>query len=219
MSELLRVFYDCEFTDLVPDAALISVGFVCGSEALYVELTDGWEAEQCSYFVEERVLPLLGKHTPERLGCDAAAIRIQEWLDALRAGDKSRKIIIMLSDSVWDWEMLKTLFWDIDPTPWARREHVVGRLVQKQFPEIQYQLETISDKGFEDQHHALVDALQLQSSVQALLSEQHATCSTAETPTDAETLLETSSGKAVLSEDDELLVGRNKLLSEIEDWK
>ncbi len=61
-----HVFIDCELTDLSPSGDLISLALVSGNKRLYIEITDSWSPEDCSDFVLERVLPLLGRHDPER---------------------------------------------------------------------------------------------------------------------------------------------------------
>ena len=72
----MRIYYDTEFTSLDANAAwdMISAGFVAetGLE-WYVEITD-YLQEDCSPFVVEMVLPLLGKgdKIPERMPSELA---------------------------------------------------------------------------------------------------------------------------------------------------
>lgn len=58
--EQMKLFLDCEFTQLNRDTKLISLALV--SEAgheFYVELTDTYQAADCSDFVIQNVLPQL----------------------------------------------------------------------------------------------------------------------------------------------------------------
>lgn len=55
------VFFDTEFTGLSSDPRLLSIGMVADSgEELYIELTNGWSEDNCSYWVMNNTLPLLG---------------------------------------------------------------------------------------------------------------------------------------------------------------
>lgn len=102
------VFIDTEFTGFV-NAKTISVGFAALSGLnLYVELLedqpDGWSRADCSDFVVERVLPLLGP--PEnRLTIAEARTAIRCFLDGLA------NRVILLSDSPYhDEPALLSLF-------------------------------------------------------------------------------------------------------------
>jgi hypothetical protein len=56
----LKIFLDCEFTQLNQDSKLISLALVSESgEEFYVELTDTYSVEDCSDFVIKNVLPQL----------------------------------------------------------------------------------------------------------------------------------------------------------------
>lgn len=107
----IKVFFDCEFSDISRDAGLISIGFAAepDAEPLYIELVDGWSPEECSTFVLASVLPLLGRHNPQQLARSEAAGKIEGWLDSLRGGDREKQIVC-LSDGAWDWRFLLNLF-------------------------------------------------------------------------------------------------------------
>lgn len=67
----MRIFLDTEFTDLVGvvhDPALISIGLVTedGRSSFYVELTNNYTEDVCSYFVIQNVLPLLDAPTLDK---------------------------------------------------------------------------------------------------------------------------------------------------------
>lgn len=56
----MRLFLDCEFTELSAAAKLISLALVAeDGREFYVELLDTWQEEDCSDFVKEIVLPQL----------------------------------------------------------------------------------------------------------------------------------------------------------------
>ena len=56
----MKIFLDCEFTQLNQDSKLISLALVSESgDEFYVELTDTYSVEDCSEFVIQNVLPQL----------------------------------------------------------------------------------------------------------------------------------------------------------------
>jgi len=56
----LKIFLDCEFTQLNQESRLISLALVAESgEEFYVELKDTYSVEDCSDFVIQNVLPQL----------------------------------------------------------------------------------------------------------------------------------------------------------------
>ena len=56
----MKLFLDCEFTQLTRDAKLVSLALVSeASHEFYVELTDTYRVEDCSDFVIQNVLPQL----------------------------------------------------------------------------------------------------------------------------------------------------------------
>ena len=76
----MNVFFDTEFTDLL-NPTLISIGFISETqEALYLELQE-WTSDDCSYFVLERVLPLLD--ASRRVSIVEAASEIAAWINRL----------------------------------------------------------------------------------------------------------------------------------------
>ena len=160
----ISVFYDCEFTDLTPDADLLSIGFVAADseDELYIEISDAHRA-RASSFVRQEVLPRFGLHNPQVLKRVAAAARIEEWLDGLR-GDNRQRQIVLLSDSTWDWQLMIELFIPAPgEPPWSRSFNVAGRLVQ-QYLDSGRQTACFNEalemfhRESRQQHHALVDA-------------------------------------------------------------
>lgn len=56
----MKLFLDCEFTQLNKDTKLISLALVSEvGDEYYVELTDTYSVEDCSDFVIQNVLPQL----------------------------------------------------------------------------------------------------------------------------------------------------------------
>ena len=63
---MIRVFFDTEFSGLIVDPKLISIGLVAedGERLFYAELSDTWNAAECDSFVQEAVITKLegGSH-------------------------------------------------------------------------------------------------------------------------------------------------------------
>jgi hypothetical protein len=58
--EKMKLFLDCEFTQLNQDTKLISLALVSEArDEFYVELTDTYQVEDCSDFVIQHILPQL----------------------------------------------------------------------------------------------------------------------------------------------------------------
>ncbi len=180
----IKVFFDCEFSDISRDAGLISIGFAAepDAEPLYIELVDGWSPEECSTFVLASVLPLLGRHNPQQLARSEAAGKIEGWLDSLRGGDREKQIVC-LSDGAWDWRFLLNLFpLSEGELRWPSRFNVAGRMIHNYLPEdsgnlfndameafFQNRGHVIRKRGGE-RHHALIDAFALRHAWRACWS-------------------------------------------------
>jgi hypothetical protein len=124
------VGYDWELTDLGPDAKRIWIGWVSGESHWCVEITGAWCAANCTEFVVANMLPLLGRHSPEKLTLNRAAQRIQVWLNALQMGDIPREWRLV-SDRHGDWQRRMELYPFSPGKPtWARWQNVAGRLAQ-----------------------------------------------------------------------------------------
>jgi len=75
----MRLYLDTEFTDLTPDAKLISIGVVAeNGKEFYAEFSNTYELKDCSTFVKNVVLPLLNgkKETYYE-----ASLRFGNWID------------------------------------------------------------------------------------------------------------------------------------------
>ncbi len=212
MSELL-VYCDCEFTEVGINADLISLALVTGDKRLYIEIVDAWEPDSCSDFVQEVVLPLLGRHDPEQLTRDQAGARVTDWLREIRAGDLSTEAVIV-ADYTFDWLQLVELNIAMPgEVSWAKTQNVVGRLAQNMVGDAIFEATNRLLEADPEHHHALVDALALQRAFEGLYISPSQALTQPALPA-AEVLR----AKA-LNEDDEMLAGRNALLSKNEDWK
>lgn len=102
----MKIYYDTEFTSLdgLADRDMISAGFVAeDGREWYIEITD-FLREDCSPFVVDTVLPLLGKgdRIPERLAGMHFAWRLGNWLESFG------QPITLISDSSCDWHLLNS---------------------------------------------------------------------------------------------------------------
>jgi hypothetical protein len=94
----LKIFLDCEFTQLNQCSKLISLALVAESgQEFYVELTDTYSVEDCSDFVIQNVLPQLD---PMRYGQSLAEARasLRRFL-----GCFDEKLEVCSDAPQWDW--------------------------------------------------------------------------------------------------------------------
>jgi hypothetical protein len=100
----MLVFLDTEFTDLKPNAKLISIALVDENENyFYAELTDTYELADCSDFVKLWVLPLL-KGDPHRMSRIECAARIGVWIE-----ERGEECLVCSDNPGWDLPHLKKL--------------------------------------------------------------------------------------------------------------
>lgn len=108
-----RIFFDTEFTGLVADAKLISIGLVdeSGERTFYAELSGTWELKNTSSFVREVVLPQLEGGValmPMATLCE----RLVTWLEAFN------EPVQLATDSLaWDWRWLQEIFQTFERWP------------------------------------------------------------------------------------------------------
>jgi hypothetical protein len=77
----MKLFLDCEFTQLNQSAKLISLALVAETgQEFYVELTDTYLVEDCSDFVIQHVLPQLHLHR-HGLSLIDAQVSLREFLN------------------------------------------------------------------------------------------------------------------------------------------
>lgn len=98
----MRVFLDTEFTGLSSDPRLLSIGLVADDgKELYVELADGWSDANCTHWVRQHVLPMLGQG--EQLSRRDAGRRILGWLSSFET------MPTLLGDTDWDTSLVAEL--------------------------------------------------------------------------------------------------------------
>lgn len=104
---LPRVFLDTEFTDLIVDAKLISIGLIdeTGKQAFYAELSDTWRLADVSDFARMAVLPQLEGGTALMTMCELGD-RLAAWLKAFN------EPVQLATDSLsWDWPWIQEIFY------------------------------------------------------------------------------------------------------------
>lgn len=152
----MKVFFDTEFTSLGSDPRLLSVGLVSeDGQKLYLELTDGWTDANCSPWVRQHVLPMLGKG--EQLTRREAGRRIGDWLATFTVQPT------VLGDTDWDTTLLTHLLEEgrltgtnckIELLAFQSREQAKAFEVAKQH---YFELQEATP------HHALTDAYAFRS--------------------------------------------------------
>ena len=102
----LHVFLDTEFTDLAPEAKLISIGLVdeSGEHTFYAELSDTFERASCSEFVREAVLPML-EGGQRRMAMHELTLRLGNWLE-----DFEQPVCLATDSLSWDWPWIQEIF-------------------------------------------------------------------------------------------------------------
>ncbi|WP_350648573.1 hypothetical protein [Pseudomonas sp. HY13-MNA-CIBAN-0226] len=138
----MRLFLDCEFTQLSAAAKLISLALVAeDGREFYVELLDTWREEDCSKFVVGIVLPQLwgGNYS---LPMVEARMSLLEFLTSF-----SNEVEIVTDAPEYDWELFCELAYE--DGRWPRNV--------RNYPTDATMLAPTSD-GEELPHHALLDA-------------------------------------------------------------
>lgn len=138
----MKLFLDCEFTQLTAQAKLISLALVGqdGTE-FYVEVMDAWREEDCSEFVKEIVLPQLwgGKYAMPIIEARAALLTFLASFEA--------ELEIVTDAPEYDWELFCELAYDAGRWPQSVRNRPTDATT----------LSPTND-GEELPHHALLDA-------------------------------------------------------------
>ena len=159
----MKIFLDCEFTQLNRDSKLISLALVSESgQEFYVELTDTYSIEDCSDFVIQNVLPQLD---PLRYGQSLVEARasLRRFLSCF-----DEELEVCSDAPHWDWDF----FCDLacaDHQPWpvqvVSQPTNLTSLVNQVNAEALEQLELC-----ELPHHALLDARMLAELFKVLAS-------------------------------------------------
>lgn len=138
----MRLFLDCEFTQLSAQAKLISLALV-GQDGreFYVEVIDAWLEEDCSEFVKEIVLPQPwgGQYAMPIIEARSALLRFLATYD--------EELEVATDAPEYDWELFCELTYHDGKWPKNVRN----------YPTDATTLSPTSD-GDELPHHALLDA-------------------------------------------------------------
>lgn len=144
------VFFDTEFTDLIVDPQLISIGLVdeSGERTFYAELSDTYHLADVGDFAREAVLP--------QLEGGAICLTMTKLRDRLRAWLESfGEPVKLATDSLsWDWPWIHEIFEDQAIWP----PNLDGKpLILPQEAEFALAIERAFAGGLR-RHHALDDA-------------------------------------------------------------
>lgn len=160
----LKIFLDCEFTQLNHDSKLISLALVSESgEEFYVELTDTYVVEDCSDFVIQRVLPQLD---PRRYGQSLieAKLSLRRFLEGFDG-----ELEVCSDEPNWDWDFFCYLV-DVKEQPWP--VHVMNQPTNLISLFSQVNAEVLEHVELCDPpHHALLDARVLAELFKMLVSQ------------------------------------------------
>lgn len=145
----MLLFLDTEYTGFgTSDPKLISLALVAedGRREFYVELNDTWQLTDCTHFVRNKVLPLLGG--PQHTSMEART-KLHAWLnDAPRS-------VQAACDSTTDFSFLMTLLGPLDApnlaTSYFDLRPLIDSTAYDSTVAASYQVDP-------RQHHALVDA-------------------------------------------------------------
>ena len=146
----MKLFLDCEFTQLNQGTKLISLGMVSESgDEFYVELTDTYQIEDCSDFVIQYVLPQLNPHL--------YGMSLVEAQAALRVflGSIEGRLEICSDAPDWDWDFFCQLAYVDHKWP----SHVENRPTNLIHLFRHFEGDDIGDIALPElPHHALLDA-------------------------------------------------------------
>lgn len=152
---MTRIFFDTEFTALISDCKLISIGFVdeTGDKSFYAELSDTWRINDLGSFAAQAVVPLL-----EGQVSSMSMIELRERLTLWLAGFDGP--VRLATDSLaWDWRWIQEIF--PSPETWPANVERSPLLLTMNyllhFDEFEPAIESAFAKGLR-RHHALDDA-------------------------------------------------------------
>ncbi|MBD8791039.1 3'-5' exoribonuclease [Pseudomonas syringae] len=146
----MKLFLDCEFTQLNQSTKLISLALVSeGGDEFYVELTDTYQVEDCSDFVIQNVLPQLNLAAHGQTLVEAQA-SLLAFLSNLEGP------LEVCSDAPeWDWDFFCDLAYVNNRWP----AHVANRATNLILIFRRLEADDIGDVLLlELPHHALLDA-------------------------------------------------------------
>ena len=141
----MNIFIDTEYTNFLTPS-LISIGLVAetGEEA-YFEVA--YEASECSEFVRDVVVPLLGREQNAFVPKHRLAAQLATWLEIVRP---RRQAITICFDHQTDWDLfVAALDYRVPPRLESRNVcYEIGDLLYQDF---------FAREGLPE-HHALYDA-------------------------------------------------------------
>lgn len=139
----MRLFLDCEFTQLSAAAKLISLALVAeNGREFYVELLDAWREEDCSDFVKDIVLPQLWGGESHSLPIIEAREALLKFLVSFES-----ELEIVTDTPDYDWELFCELAYEHGRWPRNVRDQPTDATTLSP-----------SSEGEDLPHHALLDA-------------------------------------------------------------
>ena len=154
----MRTFLDTEFTNFT-DPMLISFGLVAeNGREFYAELSDGWQPEQCSVFVQDVVLPRMERSPASTVCRSEAGIKLVDWFSSL--GNK----VTLIHDAEVDGHLFAKLLLPVDHSGIIldpQLLHWPGSAMARHHELLMAKTQS----GETMRHHALVDARVLRQSV------------------------------------------------------
>jgi len=151
-----RIFFDTEFTGLIIDPQLISIGLVdeAGERSFYAELSDTWQLEDVrDEFVRAAVLPQL-EGGAALMTMAELTLRLGNWLE-----DFEQPVKLATDSLSWDWPWIQEIFYIAGTWP----ENVDGKplLLSMNYLNDSDKFNHAVEKAFAAglrRHHALDDA-------------------------------------------------------------
>lgn len=103
---MTRVFFDTEFTDLVADPQLISIGLIDarGERTFYAELSDTYGISDVGDFARAAVLPQL-EGGEALMALAEMRVRLREWIKAFK-----EPVTLATDSQAWDWPWMLQIF-------------------------------------------------------------------------------------------------------------
>lgn len=149
------IFFDTEFTDLHPEARLISIGLVAedGERTFYAELSDTYQVKDCGDFTRLEVLPLLDGGE-KLMSVHALSLHLGNWLEGF-----DEPVTLACDSLAWDWPWIQRLF--ALPGTWQSNLLPAPLLLTMNYLIDFDEFEPAVEQAFADglrRHHALGDA-------------------------------------------------------------
>lgn len=146
----MLIFFDTEFTDLIVDPQLISIGFVAedGERTFYAELSNTYRLADVGNFSRHAVLPQL-EAGAAIMDMRELGKRLAGWLEAFEEPVK------LATDSLaWDWPWIREIFKEY--ATWPKNVEREPEILRQE-TEFNLAIERAFASGLR-RHHALDDA-------------------------------------------------------------